>query len=101
MLTGDLGFAEPLRQQINNLYAVKKTENGRILLPNKYGDNGWYGYTANLRFNVQRDIYLWSMKPSDMERIAEDGWIAYLRGKNPSLLFLKFVYTSGPCGQSS
>ena len=83
MLTGDLGFAEPLRQQINNLYAAKKTENGRILLPNKYGDNGWYGYTGNLRVNVQRDIYLWSMKPSDMERIAEDGWIAYLRGKNP------------------
>lgn len=83
MLTADQSFVEPLRQQINNLYAVKKVENGRILLPNKHGDDGWYGYTANQHFNVQRDIYLWSMDPKDKERIRDDPWIAYLDGRNP------------------
>lgn len=83
MLTGDQSYVEPLRQQINNLYAAKKVDNGRIMLPNKYGDNGWYGYTPNQRVDVQRYIYLWSMKPADMERIADDEWIAYLAGNNP------------------
>ena len=83
MLTADQSFVEPLRQQINNLYAVKKVENGRILLPNKHGDDGWYGYTPNQHFDVQRDIYLWSMDPKDKERIKDDLWIAYLDGRNP------------------
>jgi hypothetical protein len=83
MLTADQSFVEPLRQQINNLYAVKKVENGRILLPNKHGDDGWYGYTPNQHFDVQRDIYLWSMDPKDKERIKDDPWIAYLDGRNP------------------
>lgn len=83
MLTADQSFVEPLRQQINNLYAVKKVENGRILLPNKHGDDGWYGYIPNQHFDVQRDIYLWSMDPKDKERIKDDPWIAYLDGRNP------------------
>ncbi len=83
MLTGDAGFAEPLRRQIANLYAAKKAEGGRILLPNKHGDNGWYGYTPDQHFDVQRDMYLWSMQPADLEHIASDPWIAYLLGKNP------------------
>jgi hypothetical protein len=82
MLTGDLTFAEPLRRQIRNLYAASKTENGRILLPNKYGEKGWYGYTPNQHIDVQRDLYLWSMDAADLERIASDPWIAYLLGKN-------------------
>lgn len=83
MLTGDMSFAEPLRRQIRNLYAVKKEQNGRVLLPNKHGDNGWYGYTPNQHFDVQRDLYLWSMDAADLEHIASDPWIAYLLGKNP------------------
>jgi hypothetical protein len=83
MLTADLGFAEPLRRQIANLYAVKKEQNGRVLLPNKHGDEGWYGYTPNQHFDVQRDIYLWSMDKADLQHISSDPWIAYLLGKNP------------------
>jgi hypothetical protein len=83
ILTGDLGFVEPLRRQIANLYAAKKVENGRIQLPNKFGDNGWYGYTTNQHFDVQRDIWLWTMQPSDLVHIADDPWIAWLLGKNP------------------
>jgi hypothetical protein len=84
MLTGDLTWAEPLRRQIANLYAAAKTEKGRTLLPNKYGEQGWYGYTPNQHFDVQRDLWLWSMAPADLARIVEDPWIAYLHGKNPN-----------------
>ncbi len=83
MLTADQGFAEPLRRQINNLYEAKRVEDGRILLPNKHGDEGWYGYSRNQHFDVQRDIYLWSMNRADSERIKDDPWISYLDGRNP------------------
>jgi hypothetical protein len=61
---------------------VKKEENGRILLPNKYGDQGWYGYVANEHFDVQRDLYLWSMDKSYLDRLGRDAWIQYLLGNN-------------------
>ena len=83
MLTKDERFIDAMRHQIDNLYAAKKVENGRILLPNKYGDNGWYGYSRDTHSDVQRDIYLWSMNPKDMDRIASDPWISYLEGRNP------------------
>lgn len=78
MLTADQSFTEPLRQQIANLYAARREENGRILLPAKHGDDGWYGYTRNQRLDVQRDLYLWSMNEDDATWLKEDPWIAYL-----------------------
>ncbi len=83
LLTGDQSFVEPLRRQIANLYAAKKIEDGKVMLPNKYGEKGWYGYRTDQHFDVQRDIYLWSMKPSDLEHLGSDPWIGYLLGKNP------------------
>jgi hypothetical protein len=88
MLTGDQSFIEPLRQQISNLYAAKKTRDGTILLPNKHGDDGWYGYQPErIHFPLMRDLYLWSMDPSDLHRIASDPWIAYLEGEDPEYPF--------------
>ena len=82
LLTHDPAYFAPLRKQLENLYAVKKEQNGRILLPNKHGDKGWYGYVPGEHFDVQRDLYLWSMDPKDLEHVGRDPWIAYLLGKN-------------------
>jgi hypothetical protein len=82
LLTHDLSFLEPLRRQLDNLYAAKKEENGRTLLPNKHGDNGWWGFLPDQHFDVQRDLYLWSMDPKYLARLANDPWISYLQGKN-------------------
>lgn len=84
LLTRDASYLNPLIRQLENLYAVKKVENGRILLPNKYGDNGWWGYTPNQHFDVQRDLYLWTFDPARLEHLGSDPWIGYLRGKNPN-----------------
>jgi len=84
LLTGDPTYVEPLRRQIANLYAAKREENGRTLLPQKHGDQGWYGYTANQYLDVQRDLYLWSMKDADLQHLGQDPWMNYLQGKNPA-----------------
>ena len=87
LLTGDQGYTQVLRKQVDNLYANKKVENGRVLLPRYYGDQGWYGHhdgesgsaggLTNLR-DVETDIYLWALQPGDLERLPKRGWIGYL-----------------------
>lgn len=84
MLTNNNKFVNPLRLQMQNLYKAKKVKDSIILLPNKYGDDGWYGYMPERRFDVLRDIYLWSMDTTDLEHLNKDPWISFLLGKNPN-----------------
>jgi len=91
LLTGDQSYVDVLRRQMDNIYAQKKVENGRTLLPQMYGDprgykhNGppsWYHYTGNLFTDRLAEIYLWSMNRKDLERVPLQGWIGYLEGKD-------------------
>jgi len=85
LLTRDPSFLVPLKRQLENLYAARREQNGRLLLPNKHGDNGWWGYTPNQHFDVQRDLWLWAMdSPAPPDRlVAGDPWMAYLAGRRP------------------
>jgi hypothetical protein len=87
LLTGDQGYTQVLRRQVDNLYANKRVENGRVLLPRYFGDQGWYGHhdgekgsaggLTNLR-EVETDIYLWALEAGDLERLPKRGWMGYL-----------------------
>jgi hypothetical protein len=89
MMSGDQLYIDVLRRQMDNIYAQKKVENGKTLLPQNYGDprgykhNGppaWYNFTANLHIDKLTEIYLWSMNRQDLERIPKQGWIGFLEG---------------------
>ena len=78
LLSGDASFVQALRRQMDNIYAQKKVENGRVLLPQNYGDprgykyNGapsWYHFTNHLFTDRLMEIYLWSMDRKDLERV--------------------------------
>lgn len=78
LLSGDQSFVEVLRRQMDNIYAQKKVEGGRTLLPQGYGDprgykhNGppsWYQYGPRLYTDRLTEIYLWSMDRKDLERV--------------------------------
>ena len=87
LLTGNQEYTQVLRRQVDNLYANKKVENGKVLLPRYYGDQGWYGHhdgesgsaggLTNLR-EVETDIYLWALEARDLERLPKRGWINFL-----------------------
>jgi len=92
MLTGDQNFVGVLRRQMDNIYAQKKVEGGKTLLPQMYGDPkgykergapSWYHYTGNLFQDRLLEIYVWSMDRKDLERVPMQGWVAFLEGKNP------------------
>ena len=64
------------------MYAQQKVIDGKLMVPHKYGDDGWYAYIDNsLRGggNVNFwslpelvDIYTWTLKASDLPRVAEE-----------------------------
>jgi hypothetical protein len=92
LLSGDQSFTAVLRRQMDNIYAQKKTEGGRTLLPQMYGDprgykyDGppqWYHYTPNLFTDRLIEIYVWSMDRNDLGRIPVEGWLGFLEGKDP------------------
>ena len=94
LLTGDYQYLDTLRKQIDNMYAQQKVIDGKLMVPHKYGDSGWYAYIDNsLRGggNVNfwslpelTDIYTWTLKASDLPRVAEEPWVRYLRGEAPA-----------------
>lgn len=92
LLTGDQGYTQVLRRQIDNLYAQKRQEKGKTLIPVYYGDQGWYGYYdvdgrspgLGNRRDVEEDIYLWSLNPGDLDRLSKNKWVGWLRSGDPA-----------------
>ncbi|MCW5979788.1 MAG: hypothetical protein KIT09_17035 [Bryobacteraceae bacterium] len=92
LVTGDQSYVDVLRRQLDNIYAHKKEEGGKTLLPQMFGDprgykysgrEEWYHYTPNLFIDRLTEIYLWSMNRKDLDRIPKRGWIGFLEGEAP------------------
>ena len=102
LMTGDQKYAAVMRRQIDNLFAAKKVENGKDVLPRRFGDQGWYDFyelgagpsgTLGNLVNVMVSIYMWSLQPADLARVpllpgdrnaqmdtpAGTEWLAYLK----------------------
>jgi hypothetical protein len=105
MLSRNMAYIDPVRRQVDNLFAAARVENGEVLLPHYYGEAGgkvgWYGYRPGEFFptgalgNLSEttiELYLWSLNPADAERIlpsppdrrSVQGWIEFLQGRRPN-----------------
>ena len=82
LLTGNPEYPAILRRQFDNLDAVGREEGGRLLIPHKHGDEGWYGYTDNVYLEEQIDLYLWTFDPVQQGRVSAHPWIRYLDGSH-------------------
>ena len=83
LLTGDQRYVDVWRQQIDTINAQAKVIDGTVMYPHMYGDDGWYDYTPNKYTRGAMEVYYWSMRQEDLERVSNDGWVRYLEGKNP------------------
>jgi hypothetical protein len=103
-LSSNTAYFDPVRRQIDNLFAASRIENGQLLVPHYYGDvggkAGWYGYRPGEFFptgalgNLSEttiELFLWSQDPADAERVLPNppdrrpvqGWIEFLQGRRP------------------
>jgi hypothetical protein len=83
LLTGDDAWLDPWRKQIELVNAQKKIVDGRTLYPHMHGDEGWYAYSPQKYDDGAIELWYWSMKSEDRERLSTTGWLAYLDGKDP------------------
>ena len=68
LVTGDPKYLNLLRSQIDVLLKNSKKQKGQLLVPYKYGPDGWFDYRP---YEVRELSHLWnaSMDPQDWERI--------------------------------
>jgi hypothetical protein len=102
LVTGDQKYVDAWRTMIDAVNShsrpalsersESKGVDGRRQYPTMFGANGWYGWRA-APWNVGAlEVWYWSQKPQDLERVGSDpstllgaaGWVGFLRGQNPA-----------------
>ncbi len=83
LLTGDDRYIDVWRRQIDIINAQARSVDNRTLYPHMFGDQGWYDYTPQPYAHGALEVYYWSMRPEDRERVPPSAWLAYLEGKDP------------------
>jgi hypothetical protein len=84
LLTGDDRWLDPWRQMIDKVNAQGKKGEGGMTYPHMYGNKGWYDFTREKYRHGAEEIWYWSMKDADRQRLPGEGWVAYLHGDNPT-----------------
>ena len=84
LLTGDRAWIDTLRRQIDLLWAEGKEIEGKFMVPNNYGDNGWYRLREYLFDHELAKIATWTLDRADLDRVSIQEWFAFLAGKDDS-----------------
>ncbi len=85
LLTGDDRWLDPWRRMIDKVNSQgKKSASGAMTYPHMYGDKGWYDFSAEKYKHGAEEIWYWSMKDTDLARLPDGGWPAFLQGKSPN-----------------
>ena len=84
LVTGDQKYVDAWRTMMDGVNSHAREVDGRRLYPTMYGAEGWYGW-RDTPWNVGAlEVWYWSQKPQDRERIGRSGWVDFLRGQNPA-----------------
>jgi len=83
LLTGDDRYLDVWRRQIDAVNAQKKVIDGKDQYPRMYGDGGWYDFTQRKYDHGALELYYWSMRRQDRDRLPDAGWLAFLEGQDP------------------
>ncbi|MBI4659167.1 MAG: hypothetical protein HY735_10020 [Verrucomicrobia bacterium] len=84
LLTGDTKYLDAWRNMTRAVNANARTADGQMQYPTMHNAQGWYGW-QNRPWNFGAlEVWYWSMKPEDLERVGANGWIDYLQGRNPN-----------------
>ena len=68
---------------IDKVNLSSKVVDGEVRYPWMHGDQGWYDYRPEPFSAGALETYYWSMDPVDLQRVRDDGWIAFLQGEDP------------------
>ena len=83
LVTGDQKYVDAWRTMIEAVNRNARAQNGAREYPTMFGADGWYGW-QRAPWNVGAlEVWYWSMRADDRQRIGPDAWVDYLGGNNP------------------
>ena len=82
LMTGDQKYVDSWRTMIDSVNRHGKVIDGKMMYPHMHGDQGWYAFTPNPYLNGAMEVYYWSMKQGDRERVRGNGWLNFLAGND-------------------
>jgi hypothetical protein len=68
---------------IDAVNAQARVTGGRTEYPTMHGAGGWYGWRPEPWSVGALEVWYWSMRPGDRQRVGADPWIQFLEGGNP------------------
>ncbi len=84
LVTGDQKYVDAWRNMMDGVNSHAREIDGRKQYPTMYGAEGWYGW-RDAPWNVGAlEVWYWSQKPQDRERIGRSAWVDFLQGQNPA-----------------
>ena len=92
LLSGNQKYVDAWRMMIDAVNShVREIDGSKPLdgargrqYPTMHGASGWYGWRDS-PWNVGAlEVWYWSQKPRDLERVPSSGWVDFLRGQSPT-----------------
>ncbi len=82
LVTGDQKYVDGWRSMMDAVNSHAREVDGRTQYPTMRGDDGWYGWRDTPWSVGALEVWYWSQKPADRERIGRNGWVDFLDGRN-------------------
>jgi hypothetical protein len=82
LVTGDQKYVDAWRTMIDSVNSNARGAGDAREYPTMYGADGWYGWQREPWSVGALEVWYWSMRPADRERVAADPWVRFLDGKN-------------------
>lgn len=80
---GDDVYIDGWRKQLDLVNANAKVIDGRTMYPSKYGDDGWYAFTASPYSVNALEMYYLTLDDRDRKWLGGNSWFDFLEGRNP------------------
>jgi hypothetical protein len=84
LITGDQKYVDAWRSMIDAVNSHAREVEGRKQYPTMFGAEGWYGWRDAPWSVGALEVWYWSQKAQDRERIGRNGWVDFLQGQNPA-----------------
>lgn len=82
LLSGNQKYVNVWRAQIDAVNAAAKAVDGVKMYPRMYGDDGWYAFNPEPYRQGALEVFYWSQRADDRDRVGPNGWLDYLVGEN-------------------
>ena len=82
LVTGDQKYVDAWRAMITAVNGNARTTDGRTEYPTMFGAGGWYGWQRDPWSVGALEVWYWSMRPEDRQRVGPNPWLEYLEGRN-------------------